>query len=123
MIRRIAMSLCSVALLAMGGTGQALAAKPRANDFPTVDRVEYVEMCIMNAPDKSRQEMLYKCSCVIDEIAKVVRYQEYVDLTTSNNSITIAGDRGAIRDYIPVRDMAKKFRSIQEKARKTCLVD
>ncbi len=109
-------------LTALFGAIGLHAAKPRANDFPTVERVQFVESCIGNYPDRPRQEMVYKCSCMLDEIAKQISYQSYVDLSTSHDAITIAGDRGAIRDYKPVQNMAKQYRELQAKAKQSCLM-
>lgn len=92
------------------------------NDFPTVDRVEYVQECMRNHPG-SRHEMLYKCSCTLDRIAAEIHYDEYVELWTAANAISIGGERGAqLRDAQVSRDMAKKFRSIEEKAQKDCFL-
>ena len=57
----VALALCA----------SANAAKPKAkvNNYPTLDRVQYVLECAQNYPDKVHQEMIYKCSCAIDEIA------------------------------------------------------
>jgi len=116
--RRFALlSLVSVVL------APAFAAKQRINDFPTLDRVEYVESCVMNYPAKPRHEMIYKCSCMLDEIAKEISYRQYVDMSTAFNASTIAGDRGAIREAKSVQKMTKRFRELQAKAKKTCLIE
>jgi len=100
----------------------APAADAAGNDFPTVDRVEYVQECMRNHPG-SRYEMLYKCSCSLDRIAAEIRYDEYVELWTAANAILIGGERGAqLRDAQISQDMAKKFRSIEAKAQKDCFL-
>ena len=100
----------------------APAADAAGNDFPTVDRVEYVQECMRNHPG-SRYEMLYKCSCTLDRIAAEIRYDEYVELWTAANAILIGGERGAqLRDAQISQDMAKKFRSIEAKAQKDCFL-
>ena len=100
----------------------ASAANAARNDFPTVDRVEYVQECMRNHPG-SRYEMLYKCSCTIDRIAAEIHYDEYVELWTAANAISIGGERGAqLRDAQISRDMAKKFQSVEEKAQKDCFL-
>jgi hypothetical protein len=92
------------------------------NDFPTVDRVEYVQECMRNHPG-SRYEMLYKCSCSLDHIAAEIRYDEYVELWTAANAVSIGGERGAqLRDAQMSQDMAKKFRSIEAQAQKDCFL-
>ena len=112
----IAITLCA----------SAFAAKPKqkiekANNYPTIDRVQYVLECAQNYPDKVHQEMIYKCSCAIDEIAKQIRYDDFIDDWTSSKAITIAGDRGAIREHEMVKGMAKQFKDAQANAQKTCL--
>lgn len=92
------------------------------NDFPTVDRVEYVQECMRSHPG-SRYEMLYKCSCTLDHIAAEIPYDEYVELWTAANAISIGGERGAqLRDAQMSRDMARRFRSVEEKAQDDCFL-
>ena len=100
----------------------APSANAARNDFPTVDRVEYVQECMRNHPG-SRYEMLYKCSCTLDRIAAEIRYGEYVELWTAANAISIGGERGAqLRDAKMSQVMAKKFRSIEGNAQKDCFL-
>ncbi len=49
----------------------------RANDFPTVDRVLYVQECMKTNPGPS-YEMVNKCSCALDALAREVKYEDYV---------------------------------------------
>ena len=42
-----------------------------ANDFPTVDRVTYVQECMRTHPGPN-YEMVNKCSCALDALAKDV---------------------------------------------------
>ncbi len=44
--------------------------------------------------DRSRQEMLYKCSCAMDRIIAQMPYEEYVDASTAYFGGQIAGERG-----------------------------
>lgn len=106
----------------IGFAAIAPAADAARNDFPTVDRVEYVQECMRNHPG-SRHETLYKCSCTIDRIASEIRYAEYVELWTAANAVSIGGERGAqLRDAQVSQDMAKKFRTIEAKAQKGCFL-
>ena len=75
----------------------ASAANAARNDFPTVDRVEYVQECMRNHPG-SRHEMLYKCACTLDHIAAEIRYDEYVELWTAANAISIG--RASCRERV-----------------------
>jgi len=90
-----------------------------ANDFPTVDRVEYVIECMKNHSGK--HEYLYKCSCMIDHIAKELGYDEYVETSTALRNQSLSGPRGAeFRDPGLVKGMAKKYKTSQDGAMKAC---
>ena len=90
--------------------------------YPTIDRVEYVLGCMRDMTGPG-QESLYKCSCVIDQIAKVMPYEEYVTDSTAVNAFSIGGERGEVmRAYTGGRAMAKRFRSVQAEARKACFL-
>lgn len=115
-----------VALLASGSALSLMLSLPAAaeemNDFPTLTRVEYVERCI-NDFDRPRQELIYKCTCAIDAIAKAVDHDTWVDLETFNNAVPIAGERGAyLRERKDSRSKVKTFRELQTKVRKACFL-
>jgi hypothetical protein len=94
----------------------------RANDFPTHARVEFVLAC-MREFEALAKEAMYKCSCAIDVIATKVDYENWVELSTIANSITIAGERGgAMRDLKDGRKTIAQFREIQENAKKSCFL-
>ena len=93
----------------------------QANDFPTSSRVEYVLECMQK--HESKYEYLYKCSCVVDHLAKAMTHDEYLAMSTSLRNQTMAGERGAVfRDPPPVKEMAGKYKSIQAEANKACYV-
>ena len=93
------------------------------NDFPTLDRVMFVETCMRDHADRPRQEMMYKCSCALDAIASQVPYDDFVELSTALEAGQIAGERGAaVRESTEGRDMAKRFRTIRAKAFSSCLI-
>ena len=93
----------------------------QANDFPTSGRVEYVLECMQK--HESKYEYLYKCSCVIDHIAKHMPYDDYVTMSTALRNQTLAGERGALfRDPAPVKEMAGKYKALQAGANKACQV-
>jgi hypothetical protein len=92
-----------------------------AHDFPTSGRVEYVLECMQK--HDSKYEYLYKCSCVIDHIAKDLPYDEYVAMSTALRNQTMAGERGAMfRDPPPVKEMANKYQALQASANKACYI-
>jgi hypothetical protein len=95
-----------------------------SNDFPTIERVLFVESCAREHPDRSRQEMLYKCSCALDAIADELRYEEYVELSTAADAGQIAGERGtAVRDSSEGKSMGTRYKAVRSKAFKNCFIE
>ncbi|HTT37833.1 MAG TPA: hypothetical protein VMH32_09210 [Burkholderiales bacterium] len=106
-----------VAMLALASSATA------GNDYPTLDRVMFVENCMRDHADRPRQEMMYKCSCALDAIASQIAYDDFVELSTALDAGQIAGERGAaVRESDMGRDMAKRFRAIRAKAFSGCLI-
>ena len=92
-----------------------------ANDFPTVDRVMYVQECLRAHPGPSF-EMVSKCSCALDRLAEQVKYEEYVTLSTEANATSIGGERGSfLRDNAGVQVDVKRYRDLQSKVKKSCM--
>jgi hypothetical protein len=105
------------------GVVVAHAQQVRVNDLPTVERVLFVEACVRDYPDRSRTEMVYKCSCVIDGIARELTYDEYVDASTAFAAGQIAGVRGAqVRDSSTGQDLTSRFRTALRNARQQCMM-
>jgi len=95
----------------------------RANDFPTADRVLYVEECIRANPGPYF-EMVNKCSCAIDAIAAEVKFDEYTTMQTISNGMSIGGERGgAIREVSTLQPELKKYRELQSKVKKGCFIN
>jgi hypothetical protein len=112
-----------LAFVPMTAALSAGAEDARVNDFPTVERVLFVEACARDHPDRSRTEMLYKCSCVIDGIASELSYAEYVDASTAFAAGQVAGERGThIRESSAGQDLAGRFRQARSNARKACMM-
>jgi hypothetical protein len=66
---------------------------------------------------------MYKCSCAIDAIADKVKYEQWVDMSTVANGMTIAGERGGVmRDIKGGRSIATSYRTLQEDAKKACFI-
>jgi len=101
----------------------ALAALPAAaNDFPTLERVLYVQEC-MRAHPGPQFEMVSKCSCALDALAKEVKFDDYVTMSTITNALTIGGERGgALRDNDSVKPEAKRYRELQAQVQKSCFI-
>jgi hypothetical protein len=85
------------------------------SDFPTIERVLFVEGCARDQPDRPRTEMLYKCSCVI--------FEDYVSASTAFYAAQVAGERGTrIRESTTGRELADRFRSARAQAAKQCML-
>ncbi len=92
-----------------------------ANDFPTTTRVEYVLECMQK--HNRDYEYFYKCSCVIDEIAKKVDSNEFNEISTASRYLRLGGERGGeFRDPKEVKQMNKKYKTLEAEAGKACFV-
>jgi hypothetical protein len=97
----------------------AFSAAAQAHDYPTVDRVEYVVECMKaNGGD---HQYLYKCSCVIDAVAREMSYDDYLAASAVVRYQGMGGERmGVFRDADSAKDMARKYRAILSGAKKEC---
>lgn len=93
-----------------------------ANDFPTVDRVLYVQDCVKAHPGPY-YEMVNKCSCALDTLAREIKHEDYVDMNTIVNAMSIGGERGnSLRDNETVKPQIKRWRELQAKAKNACFI-
>ncbi len=98
-------------------------AASHANDFPTVDRVLYVQECMRAHPGPSF-EMINKCSCALDAWARELKYDEYVTLSTIGKAMSIGGERGSsVRDVPSYEPQLKRYRELQAKSEKGCFLN
>lgn len=94
----------------------------QAHDYPTIDRVLYVQSCLRDHPGPSF-EMIHKCSCTIDRIAEKLSYDQYIELSTEANATSIGGERGAvIRDNEGAQKEIRRYRALQNDAKKSCFI-
>jgi len=92
---------------------------PPAHDYPTQARVEYVIECAQKNGSKLSQ--VYQCSCVIDDIANTLTYDDFVEDATFARYATLPGEGGGIfRDSKEAKDKAKQFRELEKKAYRAC---
>ena len=95
----------------------------QANDFPTVERVLYVQECIRNNPGPY-YEMINKCSCALDKLAGEVKFDDYTSMSTLTNAVTIGGERGGqLRDNESLKPHIARLRELQTKVRKACFIE
>jgi hypothetical protein len=93
----------------------------RVSDFPTTARVEYVLECMKKHDGK--YEYMYKCSCAVDEIGKQVSFDDYVEISTALRHQSLGGERGAeFRDPQVVKQMAGRYKKIEEEAADACFI-
>jgi hypothetical protein len=100
----------------------AAAGAAQAHDYPTAERVVYVEACMRDHPG-AHYEMLNKCSCMLDAIARQLPYDDYVEMSTAANANSIGGERGSyIRDVPMLQDQIKRFKALQAQAQQSCFI-
>lgn len=93
-----------------------------ANDFPTLDRVLYVQDCMRAHPGPSF-EMSSKCSCALDALARAVGYDDYVTMATVSKAVSMAGERGGvIRDAPSLAPRIRQYRELQARAEQSCFI-
>jgi hypothetical protein len=93
-----------------------------SNDYPTVDRVLYVQQC-MRANPGPHYEMTNKCACALDRIAAEVKFDDYVTMVTVVNAISIGGERGGdLRDNETIKPQLQRWRTLQAKVQKACFI-
>jgi hypothetical protein len=110
-------SIASVALILAASAARAAS----AHDYPTVDRVQYVLECMYRNGGSS--VYVYKCSCVIDTIAKKYPYEQFTDASMIARYQTMPGEgMGMFRDSPEERKAAKQYREDEAQAKKTCAV-
>ncbi|MDA9718844.1 hypothetical protein N9U60_00435 [Betaproteobacteria bacterium] len=96
-----------------------LTATVKADDFPTIDRVLYVNECVRQ--HGGGLDSLYKCSCVMDYFTKHLSYQEFDKMDASSHGIQTTGERSALwRDPKEVRDGIKQLQDVEKKAKQNC---
>ena len=99
-----------------------LASAAQANDFPTVERVLYVQECMRAHPGPTF-EMTNKCACALDALAGQVGYEDYVTMVTVTKATPMAGERGGvIRDAPSLAPQVKRLRTLQAQAEQSCFI-
>ena len=105
-----------------GAAISAAAGAAQAYDYPTSERVVYVEACMRDHPG-AHYEMLNKCSCMLDALAQSLPYDDYVEMSTATNANSIGGERGSyIRDVPMLQEQIKKYKALQAQVQKNCFI-
>ena len=91
--------------------------------YPTIDRVLFVHTCARERPERPQTEMLYKCSCAIDAIARELDYATYVEGSTAFHAAQIAGPRGTeVRESTTGKQWADRYRTVHDRAYEQCFI-
>jgi hypothetical protein len=110
-------------LLAAPAFAASKTAPAPVNDFPTVDRVLYVQEC-MNGRQGPYYEMVNKCSCALDALAREIRHADYVQISTAAKATSIGGERGSyIRDTEQLQTQIKRYRELQTRVKAGCFLE
>lgn len=112
------------ALVLLAGCGTVpTAAETPTNDYPTNERVVFVQACMRDHPG-GHYEMLNKCSCAIDAVARQLPFEAYTSMSTAANANSIGGERGSyIRDTESLQVDIRKFRTLTATAKKGCFIN
>ena len=98
------------------------AAHAQVSEYPTLERVLFVEHCANEQPQRPRQEMLYKCVCVFDQLSTAIPFDDFTALETASNALSIKGERGRLMRSSEAREQAAHFRKYLGEARSACLL-
>ena len=89
------------------------------SDYPTTARVDYVIGCM--ATNGQTQEMMERCSCSIDHIAKTIPYNSFVQLETVRRMQDMPGEHAMLfRSVGWIKDLQERFRLAQVEADLEC---
>ena len=73
------------------------------------------------AKNGDKLSLVYQCSCVIDDIANTLTYDDFVEVSTFAHYATLPGERaGIFRDSDEAKAKAKQFRELEKNAYRAC---
>ena len=98
------------------------AAWVQANDFPTLERVEYVFKCMKQSGGEN-YDNLYACVCVVDHIAEQMTYADYAEAMTFVQLRSTPGEVGAIfRDPPRADELRDRLDAVTKTAKSACFL-
>ena len=96
----------------------------KINDFPTRDRVEFVNNCIAKHGGRNDYVSQYACICKIDKIAEKLSFAEFEAATTFTMLRSTPGENGAaFRDPKHAKTLRKRLKKAAAYAEKMCFVN
>lgn len=94
----------------------------QANDFPTLERVEYVFRCMKEHGGENYNAM-YGCVCKVDQIAAHMSYEDYAEAEVFRQLRSAPGERGGMfRDPPRADELRDQLKEVTDKAEKTCFI-
>jgi len=112
-------ALLAALILAVGAAGAQAQVGLVPNDYPTETRADYVFACMVT--NGQTREMLSRCSCSIDVIASILRYEDYVSAETVLSLRQTGGERMTLfRTAEPAKSAVAELRRAQAEAEIRC---
>jgi hypothetical protein len=117
MMRIVSCAALAIAALIAGTAAQA--AEIPTNDYPTFARADYVFACMQT--NGQTREALEKCSCSIDEVAKLLPYAEYEQAETIMAVRQKGGENVTMfNSYAPLLEKVKNLKRAQVEGELRC---
>jgi hypothetical protein len=99
------------------------AANQPGNDFPTLERVEYVLQC-MQEHGGQNYDNLYHCVCAVDTIAGMMSHEDFAQARTYTYLFDLPGERGGeFRDPPESERLRAKLKEAKAVAQRSCFPD
>ncbi|MFL7009899.1 hypothetical protein [Enterovibrio norvegicus] len=99
-----------------------LSPSSNANDFPTLERVKYVQEC-MSLNGGPTYVNMYGCSCVLDKIAAEMSFDDFVHADAFARLRNMRGERGGyFRSSKDSRSARKELTALRDEATQQCFV-
>ena len=93
-----------------------------AHDYSTQTRVEFVLECMKT--HGGAYEYLYKCSCLIDEVAQKLSHDDFIDMSSIARYSQMSGERaGVFSDSEQMKDARKNYLAIIKQGEKACFIN
>ena len=94
----------------------------RANDYPTLERVDHVLTCMRLAGGQT-VDNLYACSCEIDVIAQQVGFDDFSEARTYEIYKRMPGEKGGLfRESERADEIVAKLTAARKDAQKRCFI-
>jgi hypothetical protein len=114
----IVAGISGLSLMALAASADELKLQLPANDYPTVDRADYVFGCM--ATNGQTRDALEKCSCSVDAIAALLPYTEYVDAATVMSLVQRGGDATSLFNSPQMQKKIHTLKLAQVEAEMRC---